>query len=453
MLCLTPDLMARILAETFSTPRLVFLVLQASKTFHTQLAVHLTDSWWAAYWKRHRATIADAHRRHWYLGPIAFPGMPASRYSHVLRLVYGTRCECCNARFHHHICHRLKMRICITCSQDNHLSNVVLWRRYGLSAADLVDKYGHLVSYVPLGRYMRASDAYKYTRYPDDIGGWGRPRTLMFFWRPDLERVVGLEAHAARHRVRLRAVYVLTAAIRRRETMRIMGLLAAPKPCRYAIEFGHRLEFTRTTRPIADTDWIIGGPSTCSWVLANNGRHLNILTLRTQQALLDKMRTERHRPFVALHEVSIDTYLARLHAHAWMADADPWVDPGHHTGSRYIYSNKVGPIQERKAYLTSFAQQQGFTMLKGFITEITVDGKAFRFPAQDRITTAKNVTVDGKSATFLVTDGELVRHVVHDAKLWTGCANLSCNEQDRVTGMTVGTTLTVVSQWGSHVFC
>lgn len=89
------DVMAVVLQHCVNSPRHIFLTLKASKG----LRALLDGKWWDAFWEKHMAYIHNRGPvKHWFLRPNAFPTLRPAQYSHILRLVYGLRCEMCGCR-------------------------------------------------------------------------------------------------------------------------------------------------------------------------------------------------------------------------------------------------------------------------------------------------------------------------------------------------------------------
>ena len=226
--------MAQILLFCESSPRHIFIVLKASKG----LRKYLTDDWWKTFWERHRLFLTNKHEgrsipyRFWYLRPNAFSSLRPAQYSHILRLCYGLRCEVCHCRFHHHVNQHLKKRICTQCKQDNFISNRVLYFRYGLNASEIVSEFGHLLCYTGLHSYSRTNELFEMSRQEIDMEvlhnatkNSKHTRSLMFFWKPDLERIFDLERERKRQITRVNAAKLLSARVRAFHVTIVMELI------------------------------------------------------------------------------------------------------------------------------------------------------------------------------------------------------------------------------------
>ena len=202
------------------TPRHIFLLMKACKGLRTQL----TSEWWERFWAVHKATVLDRQQqlRHHYLNEIVHgPNLRPSQFAHILRLVYSLRCERCGARWNHHVVGLLRLRLCESCLRDNLVSNRVLYYRYGLAVADILDEHAHLITYFPMTSYHRRDASFReLSADPIDIAGFGPDgglrQELLFLWRPDVARLYDLEAHYRHQLQRLDGINRIKACVRRR---------------------------------------------------------------------------------------------------------------------------------------------------------------------------------------------------------------------------------------------
>jgi hypothetical protein len=199
----TWSLVALYLSES---PRKVFMLLCSIK------GLKLDDEWWEALWKRLKPQVRN--------GKLIFNFVKLyelrrpCQYKVVFRLIYGMFCNQCGCRFHHNVFDAYNMRLCHNCLRDHHVSNVVLWKDYGINLEDIGRDYRLFLRYISLKSYSKAKHLSRFTRDPRDFA----VRTLSkiaFFWLPDLRRFFDLDALALEHRRRLRALSLIKAAFKR----------------------------------------------------------------------------------------------------------------------------------------------------------------------------------------------------------------------------------------------
>ena len=263
------DVVARICFHLESSPAHVFLMINVVRG----LIRHLDSDWWGVFWFGHRAYLMGRKYggRHFYLrdGALGLRIRPI-HYSHVLRLVYVLRCECCGARWHTKICHVVQKRLCRLCIQDNFVSNRVLYVRYGLDCNKVLDKWGQLLSYVGKRRYRFGEKDLKIlTRDPLDF----QNPDLIFIWKPDLERLYQLPWLQWLQNWRVWLLNRLKAAIKRQRIRALYGSR------RYGVE---NVLMTLQEHPLPRAPWKVATVS------------------------------NRSRPFIGFQELTLQTQLERF---------------------------------------------------------------------------------------------------------------------------------------------
>lgn len=240
------------------------------------------------------------------------------------------------------------MRICTLCKQDHHVSNRVLFFTYGIRACDIVDKYGHLISYTGLERFRRPKEYVAFTRNPIDIAD--RPE-LMFFWKPDLERVVDLEAARQTQNERVAAINRIKAHIASFAARLAVWTNPAhrTKPTRYGVERVLEIEFKRHSEPLSKhlrCCYTIGGPAKLAWVISRNTGWSAEKT-RTELRMMQKMRMNVPAPILGFDETTVRTYLNRLNLRVEDIEGDPWFDDKllTYTGRNWTLCNSAWSVR------------------------------------------------------------------------------------------------------------
>ena len=167
-----------------------------------------------------------------------------SMYAVILRCIFSPRCEGCGARFGHRVLLPFAVRVCARCLRAHSISNHALELHFGVEFPEFLDRYmltgGLLVPIdaFPSHRNRMGQAIARLSHRPCDLRLVRAPssaqRKLVFFWRPDVENVLGipLQQMAVMHDVRLGAARRLTAAVRRccmtRFFLRVMSQTAPP---------------------------------------------------------------------------------------------------------------------------------------------------------------------------------------------------------------------------------
>jgi hypothetical protein len=229
---LSTDLWGQVVINMFDQPRKVLMLLCSIKGFR------LSDEWWEKFWFRHRLyNEARNFRAHYYLN---YDLKRACQYKTIFRLVYGMFCQQCGCRYHHHVFGAYRLRICTECLRDNHVSNVVLARDYGIGLEEIAQRVKLFVRYIALQYYSKDKMIKAYTRDPRDFEV-RKTSKLAFFWMPDLRRFFDMDERRRRHLADIAACNVIKAAVQRNFALSIRR--------RYLVETLHTNELSRAMDP------------------------------------------------------------------------------------------------------------------------------------------------------------------------------------------------------------
>lgn len=304
------------------TPRHIFLLMKACKG----LREHLTAEWWQRFWTIHKATILDPqrHMRHHYLNEIVHgPNLRPAQFAHILRLVYSLRCERCNARWNHHVVCHLRLRLCETCLRDNVVSNRVLYYRYGLNVAEIIDEHAHLVTYFPVKTYHRRDAAFReLSSDPVDIAGFGvdggLKQELMFLWRPDVARLYDLDALYQLQLRRLDGINRIKACMKRRRVWSAIRCAVRSKlrPPRSIAHVALDAAAHDIPLQIPPTGHLVGGPVCLSIAIRpyDVKRVITRHEIARKSFILGKLRMRTARPLLGFNEVCSKTWLEKFGA-------------------------------------------------------------------------------------------------------------------------------------------
>lgn len=142
------------------------------------------------------------------------------QYRTAFDLLYMKRCHVCHCRFGHQLFEPYCMRLCSQCLQGNHISNVVLWKQYGIGLEEIGKHYMHYIRYIQTGVYRKEKDLMKFSLDPRDFAV-RRNCVFIFFWLPDLRRFIDIDCRAKQHQKRTLAANVLKAAFARAYARRL----------------------------------------------------------------------------------------------------------------------------------------------------------------------------------------------------------------------------------------
>jgi len=142
------------------------------------------------------------------------------QYRTAFDLLYMKRCQVCHCRFGHKIFEPYCMRLCTQCIQSNHVSNVVLWKQYGIGLEEIGLHYMHYIRYIRTGVYRKEKELMKFSLDPRDFAV-RRNCVFIFFWMPDLRRFIDIDCRAKQHQKRTLAANVLKAAFARAYARRL----------------------------------------------------------------------------------------------------------------------------------------------------------------------------------------------------------------------------------------
>ena len=224
---LSVDVWGQISSHLIENPRRVFMILCTIK------GLKFTHEWWAMYWERHKMYIERMNRRpHWFIKLV--PRRPGTHKA-LLKLVYGLFCQSCGCRYHHTIFVPFNMRLCCECVRERHISNVVLWKDYGIKLQDIVE-FRHFVRFHSLQNYLCPKQILHLSHDPRDVGYTGK-RYMIFFWKPDLEKFFPLADMRRAQLQRLSSLNIIKAAFKR--------AFAQKQKRRYLVEYLHSNEVKR----------------------------------------------------------------------------------------------------------------------------------------------------------------------------------------------------------------
>ena len=236
-------------------PRKVFMLLCAIK------GLKLDDEWWEALYKRTKPYQRNGKMLLDFVK--VYELRRSCQFKVVFRLVYGMFCNHCGCRYHHKIFDPYNMRLCNLCLRENHVSNVVLWKDYGLGLEEIGLHYKELVRYMALTHYTKEKELTKFTRDPRDYAA-RKTSKMIFFWKPDLCRFIDLDARAVEHRRKLDAVSVLKNVFKR--------TYATSVGKRYFVETLHENELKRMIHPTTGSPFTVG-TNHCMGDLLKVGRY------------------------------------------------------------------------------------------------------------------------------------------------------------------------------------
>ena len=158
-------------------------------TFLTALRIKCSISFWITMWKKHAEFMGEGELPFkLYMSPYYTGKVRPSVYEQIMRLSYSLECEHCGSRRRLIVDDFMKKRVCSLCRQDLYVSNYVLYYTYGLDAHNVVHRWGRFVRFLPLRKYT-CVEIYS----SDSMDALFAPRKIMFFWRPDLEKIFDLE--------------------------------------------------------------------------------------------------------------------------------------------------------------------------------------------------------------------------------------------------------------------
>lgn len=309
------------IAATFlqPSPRHVFILMRASKFFRA----HLTAEWWKRFWEQYKIYKGDSNMRHWILRANALGPMRPAQYSHLLRLGFALRCDCCGSHWHHRVNVLTKLRICNICFQDQFISNRVLYYQYNLSAAKLIDTQGHLLTWTPMEDYTpKGKSTRQFTSNPVDLEGFDHAskQRLVFLWRPDIAALYDLPALRMEQTNRKNAASFLAARFRRAQTERTMWSIQTtdkkgnPVP---RIHKRHAIEELVTKISIVVTPpshWMPGGPdASLGWMFADaNEPGITKAKYDHRIRVYEKFRSYVPRVLTGFGEVTPKTWLSKF---------------------------------------------------------------------------------------------------------------------------------------------
>ncbi len=338
------------------TPRHIFLTMKACKG----LRAHLTSEWWQQFWAVHKATVLDRklQLRHHYLNEVVHgPNVRPSQFAHILRLVYSLRCERCGARWNHRIVNHLRLRLCDSCLRDNVVSSRVLYYRYGLSVAEVIDEHSHLITYFPVSMYHRRDASFReLSADPIDLEGFGSDgltrQELMFLWRPDVARLYDLDALYALQQRRLAAADRLKACMRRRRVWAaIHDTLSGRRRSRCIAHALHQAAAHEIHITVPPTGHFVGGPAYVGSLIKpfDMRRVIECNVASRASYIYFKLQTSTPRPLLGFNEVCSKTWLEKFGGINGPSGAPPDTERAYRFNSHWhfplnVYSVRTGQL-------------------------------------------------------------------------------------------------------------
>jgi len=182
------------------------------------------------------------------------------------------------------------------------VSNAVLYMRYGISTAKLLEQWGPFVSYRPVGVYRTVRELMSYTRDPIDLQACNNKR--VFFWRPDIDCLFNLSRCEAEQTAKLLLINRLKGCLKRRFVQHLSR--------RYMIEHAFRNEMRRFKEPLLLGTWFVGGPDSLGWrTIPNKGDPSHI------RSAFNRLIEHYHSmPLLARDEYVLKTALRHLQLNA-----------------------------------------------------------------------------------------------------------------------------------------
>jgi hypothetical protein len=181
-------------------PRKILMLCCVSKS------LKFDETFWQRVWEKHRIFWKSQHKRpHHYLDF----NPPIFLCKSMLKLVYGMFCSKCGCRYHHSIFETYRKRLCRNCMRDFHISNNVLWQRFGIGLGEIVH-IRFFIRHTSMATYLKPEKIEHMTHDLLDLD-FKSKQPMVFFWKPDLERFFNLEERRVEHCARVQAVNVLKA--------------------------------------------------------------------------------------------------------------------------------------------------------------------------------------------------------------------------------------------------
>lgn len=248
-----PEVIGMTAMHLVDNPRKILMLSCVSK--------HITfdEKFWSDVWLKHRIYWKKTKKRpHFYLDY-----EPTSdKCKTVLKLVYGMFCSMCGCRFHHSVFETYRKRICVNCLRDNHISNNVLYFRYGINLSEIIP-CRFFVRFISLKEYLNPDQIVRLSSDELDINFTGKQR-LIFFWKPDLLRFFNLEERATCFKNKMNAINLIKACFKRR-------FLQTIKP-RHLVEYAISNEVRRIRKPIGKIDFMAGTNVNLAHVIKEKGK-------------------------------------------------------------------------------------------------------------------------------------------------------------------------------------
>jgi len=185
------------------SPHAVFRLMMTCKGTFSAFENASTEAWWVEFFekiKRYQGSLKHSN----FLKRLEHLQLHKLACRNVLRGIFAPRCDYCGTRFGHRLMQPFAIRTCAECLRLNAISNSVLELRYGLSFSDFLEKYVMEKGFLaPLDSFRFKIKALqclsndeldtRYVYYNQKKKKKAvQSNTLYFFWRPDIERILGL---------------------------------------------------------------------------------------------------------------------------------------------------------------------------------------------------------------------------------------------------------------------
>lgn len=234
-------------------PRKILMLCCVSKQ------ITFDEKFWNAVWLKHRLYWKQLKRRpHFYLDYEPTP----DKCKTILKLVYGMFCSVCGCRFHHSVFETYRKRICINCLRDNHVSNNVLYFKYGIELSEIIP-FRFFIRFISIKEYLNSDQVTRFSANELDVNFTGKKR-LIFFWKPDLRKFFDLEMRATVFQNKMKSINLIKACFKRR-------YLQSIKP-RHLVEYAINNETKRIIKPIGKLDFMAGTNVNLAHMIKKGGK-------------------------------------------------------------------------------------------------------------------------------------------------------------------------------------
>lgn len=179
-----PNEILALAAKTFlcEYPRKLLMMCCVSKT------IFFDTNFWGEVWIKHRIFWKRKGKRpHYYLD--YDPSIEKCKT--ILKLVYGMFCNSCGCRYHHSIFESYRTRLCHNCLREKHISNNVLFLKHGIKLEEIIP-IRYFIRHLSMTTYVKPEKVGLLSSNELDLN-FVTKKTMIFFWKPDIERFFDLE--------------------------------------------------------------------------------------------------------------------------------------------------------------------------------------------------------------------------------------------------------------------